>query len=262
MVNIPILVEEPHFLVINKPVGLFSQAASGIDSVQSCLQTQLRDRDAHQGNPFIGLPHRLDRVTSGVMLIARNQRALKRFGQQFQSRKVGKYYLAVVEGRMESGVQSWEDRVRKVPDEPRAELVNGSTEGRPASLDCAPLAALENQTLLLIRLHTGRMHQIRIQAAERGFPIVGDKLYGAQTAFVNVESVASGEVGVPIALHALRLEFRHPQTGVVMAASASVPDLWYSLPEELTRVLTWLTAKSMSQARHNWRLDEIHWQDS
>ena len=75
-----ILLEEPHFIVINKPSGLFSQSAPGIENVQSMLIEQLAKRDNHPGQPFIGLPHRLDRGTSGVMLLARNQRALKRFG--------------------------------------------------------------------------------------------------------------------------------------------------------------------------------------
>src|SRR5690349_15735187 len=110
-----ILHEEAHFLLINKPSGLFSQSAPGIDNVQELLIAQLAERDHHPGRPFIGLPHRLDRGTSGVMLLARNQRALKRFGEQFHSRKVAKFYMAVVEGEMSPGRVTLSDYLRKVP---------------------------------------------------------------------------------------------------------------------------------------------------
>ncbi len=124
-----ILLEEPHFLVINKPSGLFSQSAPGIDNVQALLIEQLAQRDAHPGKPFIGLPHRLDRGTSGAMLLARNQRALKRFGEQFHSRKVGKHYLAVVEGSMPAEKQLLADYLRKIPEKPLAEIVTAECEG-------------------------------------------------------------------------------------------------------------------------------------
>lgn len=209
MQPIPIVYEEPHFLLVNKPAALFSQAPPGIDSLQARLIAQLKARDQHPGEPFVGLPHRLDRGTSGIMLIARNQRALKRFGQQFQSRKVIKHYLAVVEGVLASAsaacghqsdgsaaqerqrsatlpaTQRWEDYVRKIPDLPRAEVVSSDAEGAKlaiALVDCLCRVAADGvatQSLLKVQLETGRMHQIRVQAAARGLPVVGDASYGA-----------------------------------------------------------------------------------
>ena len=93
---IEILLESSWFLVINKPSGVLTQAVPGIDSVQTLLVRQLQDKDPEAPKPFIGIPHRLDRVTSGAMVVARNQRALRRLSDQFAARKVNKIYHAMV----------------------------------------------------------------------------------------------------------------------------------------------------------------------
>jgi 23S rRNA pseudouridine1911/1915/1917 synthase len=230
---IDILHEEPHFLIVDKPAGLFSQAAANIDSLETRLKRQLKQRDAHAGMPFIGLPHRLDRGTSGVMLIARNQRALKRFNEQFHSRKVKKFYLAVVEGDVPDQEQLWDDFIRKIPNEPKAEICFHDTPGAKQAI--ATVVCLEREaklSLLLIELKTGRMHQIRAQAASRGFPVLGDMAYGAQRRLTpNVEKL--GHKHPPVALHALRLEFRHPQTAKPLSFTAAIPGHWMKLPPSI-----------------------------
>ncbi len=229
---IAIVYEEPHFLFVNKPAALFSQAAGGIDSLEHRLVRQLKLRDNHSGQPFVGLPHRLDRGTSGIMLIARNQRALKRFGEQFQSRKVRKFYLAVVEGEVPDSTQHWQDFLRKLPDEPKAEVVSEGSEGAKQAIATAmPLARADGRSLLLVQLETGRMHQIRIQASSRGFPVVGDHTYGATSPFVS--AIAPSHAHPPIALHAYSLEIRHPQTAKPLRVVAPVPNSWNQLPEAL-----------------------------
>ncbi len=238
---IPILVEEPHFLVVDKPAGWLCQAPPGVPDLQSELTAQLKLRDGHGGQPFVGLPHRLDRSTTGALLIARNQRALKRFGQQFHSRKIGKYYLAVVESELEPGrLLRWEDFVRKIPNAPRAEIVpEGHQGGRHASLQATVLAAHAGMSLLGIALETGRMHQIRVQAAARGSPIVGDWIYGARSSLVEFSEDAglqSRERHMRIALHALRLEFHHPQTARRLGVTAPLPAHWNTLPEAILAV--------------------------
>ncbi|MFO0011465.1 MAG: pseudouridine synthase, partial [Planctomycetota bacterium] len=92
---IEILIDDPWFLVINKPIDLLTQAVAGVPSVQSMLIDQLRNGPS---KPFVGIPHRLDRMTSGVMVVARNQRALRRLCDQFAARSVHKEYLAWVFG--------------------------------------------------------------------------------------------------------------------------------------------------------------------
>lgn len=247
-------------MLINKPAGLFSQAAAGIESVQSLLVEQIKVREAHVGRPFVGLPHRLDRGTSGVMLIARNQRALARFGQQFQSRKIGKYYLAILEGELAGGIHVWEDHVRKIADQPRAEIVEaGDPGGRVASMELCALARVDRQVLTLIRLDTGRMHQIRLQATSRGLPVVGDPVYGCDAA-IAIESAREKETAgntLPIALHALRLELRHPQTGVLLAGTAPVPAFWQAFFGEFIAPIDAVFARSSAAKRSAWSLSQL-----
>ena len=283
---LPILHEESHFMVIDKPVGLFTQAAPGIESVQTRLTEQIKQRDQHVGVPFVGLPHRLDRGTSGVILIARNQRALSRFGEQFHSRKIGKYYLVAVVGQLvtESQEQSsnsptlppaimsptlplaaeWSDYIRKVSDQPMAEICEAAAEGaKLAQLKAEPLATAGGVTLLLIKLLTGRMHQIRIQAASRGLRILGDLTYGGPEFFdiqneFDVESNGQEHSGegelASMALHALRLEIRHPQTAKQMAFTAAPPSTWENLPRELRRAVAECVDRSRRDNNIAWGL--------
>lgn len=226
-----ILYEEPHFLLINKPSGLFSQSAAGVESVQSLLVAQLAVRDQHAGQPFIGLPHRLDRGTSGVMLLARNQRALQRFGEQFHSRKVAKFYLAAVAGEMRGGCELLSDYLRKIPDVPMAEIVAADAPGaKLAEMRVTPLASDGSVTLVDVEMLTGRMHQIRLQLATRGWPVLGDAVYGSQQSFGPVDPEGRRQ---SLALHAWRLEFRHPQTAKPVAFNAPLPTTWLELPPEI-----------------------------
>lgn len=227
---IPILYEEPHFLLINKPAGLFSQAAGEIDSVQQRLIAQLKHRDQHPGEPFVGLPHRLDRGTSGVMLIARNQRALKRFGEQFHSRKIDKRYLALVEGEYPCDTELWEDHLRKIDDHPQAEIVAAGTAGaKPARASIQCLYRGEGTSLLQVQLETGRMHQIRVQAAARGFPVVGDRMYGSRLEFAReAQAAADDHPHPPLALHAWALGFHHPQSARRMLVAVAPPASWHT----------------------------------
>jgi len=224
---IEILLEDPWFLVVSKPVDLLTQAIESLPSLQSQLIKQLSLPDAPK--PFIGMPHRLDRMTSGTIVVARNQRALRRLCDQFAVRTVIKEYLAWVSGQLPTE-GTWEDIMRKVPDEPRAELATPDQEhAKPASLDYQVLqtrldAQGQIQSLLLIRLGTGRMHQIRLQSASRGHPILGDRLYGSQSAWSILDhSDPSGFREPPLALHAYRLTFHHPKTAEKISVVASPP---------------------------------------
>jgi RluA family pseudouridine synthase len=225
-----ILHEEPQFLLVNKPAGLLTQAVAGVPSLQSELAQQLKVRDNHPGNPFVGLPHRLDRATSGLLLVARNQRALKRLGDQFHHRLVQKYYLACVEGDFPFEPQPMNDYIRKVDQQPMAELVPSEADGgKQASLIARAVVRQDNQSLVLTQLLTGRMHQIRLQFSSRGFPVIGDELYGSVRMLANPIDPRQR----PHALHALRLEFRHPQTARPLAFTATPPDTWLSIPDQL-----------------------------
>lgn len=242
---LPIVHEEAHFMLVNKPAGLFTQAAPGVPSLELQLAAQLKQRDSHPGNPFVGLPHRLDRATSGILLVARNKRALAKFGAQFQSRKVDKYYVAVVQGEMPPGVQAWDDCMRKIEDQPQAEIVTADAEhAKLAQLRIEALEVVGGRSLVIVQLLTGRMHQIRLQAAHRGWPIIGDRMYGlpSERQVISGDAVSEGLLQtreLPHALHAYRLRFRHPQTAVPVSYSAPVPEAWSGFfPGELLEALS------------------------
>jgi 23S rRNA pseudouridine1911/1915/1917 synthase len=214
--SIPIVVEHPWYLIIDKPTGLLTQAVPGIPSVQTLLLLQLHARAPHGPTPFLGVPHRLDRVTSGAMVFARNQRSLRRLSDQFAARNVRKVYRAIVP-RISESEGRWVDWLRKVPNEPRAEIVSASAEdAREAILQFRVLSSTTHRvdhqewptSLVEIELETGRMHQIRLQFASRGFPILGDSLYSSSIPFVELDPHAREQ---PIALHAYQIEFRNPQ---------------------------------------------------
>lgn len=224
---VEILLDDPWFLVVNKPIDLLSQAIESLPSLQSQLIKQLTLPDAPK--PFIGMPHRLDRMTSGTIVIARNQRALRRLCDQFAARTVTKEYLAWVSGQLPIE-GTWEDIMRKVPDEPRAELATLDQEhAKPASLDYRVLQTRfdsqgQTQSLLLIRLGTGRMHQIRLQSASRGHPILGDRVYGSQCTWSDPDAKDPANFREPpLALHAFRLTFHHPKTAEKISVEAPPP---------------------------------------
>ncbi len=226
---IEILHESAWFFVINKPSGVLTQAVPGIDSIQTLLVKQLQGVESGLPTPFIGIPHRLDRVTSGAMVIARNQRALRRLCDQFATRKVTKVYHAVVPRISNQHEVWWRDTMRKVPDEPRAELVSASEkDAREAVLRFHVVGQHEltgprSVSLVEIQLETGRMHQIRLQFASHGHPILGDLLYGSEIEWLGT---TPGERESAIALHARKIEFRHPQNAELISVEAPYPAGW------------------------------------
>lgn len=229
-----ILLEETTFLVVNKPAGILTQAAPGIPSMEVLLRELLAARPDTTNTPFVGLPHRLDRGTSGALLIARNERSLKRFGAQFQSRKIHKGYVAWVEGTIEQEEGTWRDCVRKIPDRPVAEIApQDQSDAKQAVLHFRCLRRQQGKSLLAIRLETGRMHQIRVQCASRGFSIVGDWCYGSPTRWGQPD--ARGEWS-ELALHARSIGFRHPNHAKPVQCLAPFPSRWNEHWEELESI--------------------------
>lgn len=222
--SLEILYEEGPCLVVNKPSGVLTQSPPGIDSLENRIKEFLKVRDHKPGKVYLGVPHRLDRPASGAMVFAKHVRAARRLSEQFEARVVRKLYWAWVAGRVEPPEGTWRDAVRKVPDAPRAELTPPDhPEAREAVLHYRRLAATESGTWLAIELETGRMHQIRVQAAGRGHPLWGDALYGSTVAF---GEPSDDERLRAIALHACRLEFRHPMTHQPVAVDAPPPAYW------------------------------------
>jgi RluA family pseudouridine synthase len=211
-------------LAVVKPGGLLTQAPLGIDSLQRRVEAYLAAQQEHPGKVYLGIVHRLDRPVSGVILFARNVRAARRLSEQFQGRLVRKTYLALVEGRPTPDAGEWTDFLAKVDGEARSVVVPpGDPAGRLAILRYRVRQHLEGCALLQIELETGRTHQIRVQCARRGHPLVGDTLYGAQRLFGPPSDDPRQRL---IALHAAQLTFRHPITRQFLTLTAPLPAPW------------------------------------
>lgn len=219
-----ILYEDNHCLLVNKPAPLMTQAPPGVPSLEAFAKEYLRTKYAKKGRVYLGIPHRLDRPVTGVVLFARSTKAAQRLSEQFQGRQVEKVYWGLVEGRMADEEATWEDWMRKVPDTPRAEKAEPDTEGaRLAVLQARVLGAWAGGSRLEFRPMTGRMHQIRLQAALRGLPILGDLLYGAAHPFGPQVELPRDRI---IALHARSLTFLHPIRYEPVTATAPLPPEW------------------------------------
>lgn len=222
-----ILYEAGPCLAVCKPPGLLTQAPPGIDSLESRIKAFLKARESKPGKVYLGVPHRLDRPASGAMVFGKHSRAARRLAEQFEGRSVRKVYWACVEGEIQPMAGTWQDYLRKVPDEPRAEAV-------PAEHPDARLAVLHYRVLftgpwgtwLEIELETGRMHQVRVQTSLRGHPVLGDALYGSSVAFGTQYDDSRLRA---IALHARQLAFQHPMTREPITVTAPVPPAWAPL---------------------------------
>ena len=202
-----VLYEDNHLLVINKPAGWVSQGALP-DAPSLLLEATdyIRTKYQKPGNVFLGVVSRLDKSVSGVTVIARTSKAAARLSEQFRERDVGKNYWAVVSNFKSSSnqpsasltLQHW---LLQHEDDPTVQVVSPKTPGgKEAILTYQPLLDLGgNFQLLNIELQTGRKHQIRVQLAHIGLPIVGDRKYGSSFHFDH-----------GIMLHARALDISHP----------------------------------------------------
>lgn len=228
IVALDILFEDNHCLAVSKPAPLLTQGVPpGIATLESMAKDYLRERYGKKGHVYLGIPHRLDRPVSGVVLFARNTKAARRLAEQFHERQVTKVYWGAVEGDVVNGEGAWEDWLRKIKEEARSEPATPETEGaRQANLHYRKLGPCAGGTLLEFQPLTGRMHQIRLQCSLHGHPIRGDFLYGARTGFGPAMELPRDRV---IALHARSLTFLHPIRYEPMTVTAPLPEVWKEL---------------------------------
>lgn len=211
-------------MVVFKPAGLPTQSPSPHPSLEAMVRAHLAD--ASKPTRYVAFPHRLDRPVSGVILVALTKRAANLLSQQFESRKVQKRYLAWVQGDATQCQTQWHDSIRKVPDEARCEIAEtGAADAKSAVTTIRVIEKTETATLLELSPLTGRMHQLRVQCAQRGFPILGDSLYGSTVVFSGdshgnqdcSETIDEAHNLIadypPIALHAWSIEFHDPTNG-------------------------------------------------
>jgi 23S rRNA pseudouridine1911/1915/1917 synthase len=226
--ELDMLYEEGPCLVFNKPAGLPTQAPPGIESLERRIKRMLGRRTGRAAEEvYLGIPHRLDRPASGAIVFCTRRRPTRRLARQFERRQVNKLYWAAVEGRVAPEEGTWQDTLRKIYGRPQAEVVPPDhPEGRAAVLHYRVRAAGDWGSLLEIRLETGRTHQIRVQAASRGHPLLGDALYGSQVPF---GPPCEDQRLRAIALHARLLEFHHPVSKEPVSVTAPAGEFWKPL---------------------------------
>ena len=221
MLPLSILYEDNHLLAVNKPAGWPSTHYDGVtETIDRLAKAYLKEKYQKPGNVFLGVVHRLDKPTSGVLLFARTSKAAARLSEQFREATVTKVYWAVTAaepgkpplhdaGSFTDGL--WEDDTRGT-----VTLVAANTAGaKTAVTGYRVLARHDRLTWLELRPRTGRRHQLRVQLASRGHPIIGDEKYGSRLPFGNA-----------VALHARSLTFQHPTREEAIALTAPLPGQW------------------------------------
>jgi 23S rRNA pseudouridine1911/1915/1917 synthase len=215
-----ILYEDNHLLAIDKPAGLPTMGvAEGAPSLLSEARQYIKQKYHKPGNVYLGAMSRLDAPVTGVVLFARTSKAAARLTEQFRTHAVEKTYWAVVEGLIEPAAAECVDWL--APDERhrRMHIVGPNVAGaREARLTYRRLETLKQASLVEIQLQTGRKHQIRLQLASRGHPVLGDRKYGARQEFPH-----------GIALHARRLVVQHPVKAEPVVLTAPLPRSWSRL---------------------------------
>ena len=188
-----ILYEDNHILVVVKPTYVLSQSdGSDTPDMLTILKKYLKEKYNKPGNVYLGLVHRLDKEVGGVMVFAKTSKAASRLSEQVRLHQFEKYYLAVVKGKVESN--TYKDKILR--EEYQSKI---DEKGKEAILSFETLKVIDNNSLVKIKLLTGRHHQIRVQFKARGHYLLGDKRYGKKGEF-------------PLALYAYHLAFYHPIT--------------------------------------------------
>lgn len=210
-----IIFEDNHMMVINKKAGQLVQGdKTGDLSLLELIKDFIKKRDDKPGNVFLGLVHRIDRPTSGLVIYAKTSKALSRLTVMVKDREVKKTYWALVAKEMIPKSQRLVHYLQKNEKTNKATVFVKPTDGAKESiLTYQIIKTLDNYQLLEIDLETGRHHQIRAQLSKIGVPIKGDLKYGAPR--------SNPDGG--ISLHARKLQFIHPVTKENMEITAPVP---------------------------------------
>jgi len=230
-IPLDVLYEDDDVIAINKPAGMVVHAGAGrIDgTLVNALLHRFGALSGVGGDLRPGIVHRLDKGTSGVILVARSDAAHRALAAQFAARTVRKTYLALVEGIVKSDNGFVDQPITRDPTR-RTRMTARLSRGRAAHTEFTVRERYTRSTLLEVRIGTGRTHQIRVHMSWLGHAVVGDTLYGA---------AARAELDRPW-LHAWRVEFTSPSTGKKIALEAP-------LPEELTRYAAGLEPLPMSK---------------
>ncbi len=225
--DLPIIFEDEYILVINKPAGLVVHPGAGVH--EGTLVNGLLGYDdaafqamSEDGRP--GIVHRLDRETSGVLVVAKSRAVMEKLSASFANRQVDKFYLGLVRGHIRISIGTLESYIgRSKENRLKMKSYEEEGEGKVAITHYKVLAHNKGASLVKVKIETGRTHQIRVHMAEMGFPIIGDKIYGNK----RLEMRDSPDRHI---LHAWKLKIDHPVTKEPMVFIAP-------LPEDFTKIV-------------------------
>jgi 23S rRNA pseudouridine1911/1915/1917 synthase len=241
-IPLEVLYEDEDIIVVNKPAGMVVHAGAG--NARGTLVNALMHRFntlSRAGGPLRpGIVHRLDKDTSGALIVARSDAAHRHLADQFRARRVEKTYVALLHGRLKQDSGTIALPVARDLKR-RTRMTTRRREGREARTDWRVLARLDGFTLIAARIHTGRTHQIRVHFSSLGNPVVGDTLYGAAK-HIRVGSETLPPLGRNF-LHAARIRFEHPcRAGEFVEVAAP-------MPRELTEYLRALAQAMQADAQ-------------
>ncbi len=227
--NLPlrIVFQDSDLVVVDKAPGMVVHEGAGNRSgtLVNALLHHIGDLKGIGGTLRPGIVHRLDKDTSGLLVVAKSDAALQALQRAFRERSVAKFYLALVKGNPLARGE-WGGPIARHPVH-RTRFTSRLQVGRPARTQYEVVARFGKAAKLRVQLHTGRTHQIRVHCADAGFPILGDTLYGGRGS-------PFPQVIARQALHASRLEFLHPMTHVPMAFEAPLPADFHAAEALLT----------------------------
>jgi 23S rRNA pseudouridine1911/1915/1917 synthase len=236
--NLPLAIvhEDPHLIVLEKPAGqvVHPGAGSTRGTLVNALLFHCHDLSGIGGIARPGIVHRLDKGTSGLIVVAKDDVTHRELSRQFADREVEKEYLAIVIGRPRANQGEITTSIGRHPTQ-RKKMSTRTRRPRTAHSSYTVEERLDGAALLRVRIHTGRTHQIRVHLASLGHPVAGDRTYGGTrpppcSRSTSREAIAA--LGRP-ALHAARLSFAHPVTGHRLELSSGLPQDLAELAQRL-----------------------------
>jgi len=245
-IPLDILYQDSDVVVLNKPAGLVVHPAPGHASgtLVNALLHHCPDLGGIGGEIRPGIVHRLDKDTSGTMVVAKNAAALEALAKQFKDRTVRKTYLALVYGELKKDAGTIDLPIGRHPVH-RKKMSTTTRKGRRAETSWRVCEKFKGITLLELTLKTGRTHQIRVHCAAMGHPVVGDQVYCSRKRLKDMDRLFSGKSSPMVAqlkavsrqmLHARRLRLTHPSTGEIMTFESAIPTDMEMVIEKLRRM--------------------------
>lgn len=227
--NIPIEVvyEDEDIIVVNKPKGLVVHPGNGNQdgTLVNAIMAICKDSLSGIGGEIRpGIVHRLDKDTSGILIIAKNDKAHINLSEQIKNREVDKRYIALVRGNIEENEATIKMPIARSQKDRKKMAV--SKDGKEAITHFKVLKRYGNYTLLELKIDTGRTHQIRVHLAEIGHPVIGDEVYSNGKNEFNVH----GQM-----LHSKKIKFKHPSTGKIIELEAEIPEYFKNIIKELNK---------------------------